>query len=128
MLGVVSSSLTNAGRRQDAGRDARDVRKRRDVADIESGGRLIEVEGGTFKPCYGSLLFTPPQIRHAEHNEAYFVYLVENVKHADPARVQVRVIHGEQLRKIVTDPGVQIQRYCVPLRRADYDDLPELKD
>lgn len=86
------------------GREARDVRKRREVADLESGGRLIEVKAfaGSFKPRLGSLLFTPQELMHARNNEAYYVYLVENVR--SPAKVEVRILHGEHLRRVVNDP------------------------
>ena len=70
-------------------------------------------------------MFTPPQMLHAERND-YYVYLVENVRHRDPTQVQIRALHGEQLLRVMTDPGVQIQRYSVPLRRAEYDKMPRL--
>lgn len=117
-------------RERKLGRDARDVRNRREIADVESSGRFIEVKcfSGSFKPRLGSLLFTPAQLKHARDNDAYFVYLVENLGQPEPTRVTIRVIHGDVLRRMVTDPGVQIQRYIVPLRIAEYDKLPHLED
>ncbi len=107
------------------GRDARDTRRRPGAPDLESDGRNIELKvvGGWLR-ARGLLLFTPGQIRKAEEDSDYYVYIVENVSQGDPSRFEVRVLHGEELRRLCA--GAKPQRVYVPVRVGDYAKLPRL--
>ena len=69
------------------GREARDTRRRPGAPDIESGDRKIELKvvGGWLR-ARGLLLFTPGQIRKAEQDPDYYVYIVENLSQGDPSK------------------------------------------
>jgi hypothetical protein len=109
------------------GRAARDMRRQRGAPDIESGDRRIELKVvGAWLRTRGLLLFTPGQIRKAEQDSDYYVYIVENVTQGDPSKFEVRVLHGDELRRLCA--GAKPQRVYVPVRVADYAKLPRLED
>ena len=109
------------------GRAARDMRRHPGAPDIESGDRKIELKVlGAWLRTRGLLLFTPGQIRKAEQDPDYYVYIVENVTQGDPSKFEVRVLHGDELRRLCA--GAKPQRVYVPVRVADYAKLPRLED
>lgn len=107
-----------------AGRDARDMRYRGTAADLESGGRVIEVKAAArFVRSSGFLMLESRQVEEAKHNPTFYVYVVENVAQGDTALFELRVIGGEQLQRIIT--RAKERRYFeVPLPVAEYDTLP----
>ena len=56
----------------------------------------------------------------------YYVYIVENVAQRDSSKFEVRVLHGEELRRLCA--GANPQRVFVPVRVADYKKLPRLEE
>src|SRR5713226_7813270 len=84
------------------GRAARDTRGH-GAGDVESGGRIIEVKAFGTGWRSGLLYFTPPQLREGEQNADYYVYIVENVAQGDPAKFDLRVLHGDDLRRLFAD-------------------------
>jgi hypothetical protein len=101
------------------GRSARDTRGR-GAGDVESEGRVIEVKGFSRYGLRSArvLYFTSPQMREGQRNENYYVYVVENVAQGDPSKFEVRVLHGEDLRRLFTE--AKVHRFYVPVRAADY--------
>lgn len=114
-------------RERQLGREARDMRRHPGAPDLESGNRKIELKvvGGWLR-ARGLLLFTPGQIRKAEQDPDYYVYIVENLNQGDPSRFEVRVLHGDMLRQLCA--GAKPQRVYVPVRVGDYAELPRLEE
>jgi hypothetical protein len=109
------------------GREARDTRRRPGAPDIESGDRMIELKVvGRWLRTRGVLLFTPGQIRKAEQQADYYVYIVENLDQGDPSKFEVRVLHGDDLRRLCA--GAKQQRVYVPVHVGDYAKLPRLDE
>jgi len=110
---------------QRRGRTARDTRGH-GAGDLESDGRIIEVKafGGLWSS--GLLYFTPPQLRQGEANANYYVYIVENVAQGDPSQFDLRVLHGDDLRRLFA--GAKPHRSYVPVRAADKARLTRLID
>jgi hypothetical protein len=108
---------------------ARDTRPIRGApADVESLGRIIEVKAfGRFAElrAEGTLLFTPPQLLVGAENAAYFVYVVENVAQGDPTKFEIRLLHGDDLRRLFA--GAK-QRSYVTVHVADYLKMPRLDE
>lgn len=109
------------------GRDARDTRYRGAAADIESANRIIEVKavGGQLRG-YG-LLLEPRQVEEGLSNPKFFVYVVENVAQGDAGKFEVRVITGEQLRRLL-GRAKEHRYYEVPVPVAEYVSLPLLDE
>jgi hypothetical protein len=108
------------------GREARDTRYRGAAADLESGGRIIEVKavGGTLRG-YG-LPLEPRQIEEGRANPNFYVYIVENIVQGDPAKFELRVLGGEQLRRLLAN--AREHRYFeVPVPVAEYAKIPGLE-
>lgn len=104
-------------------RVARDTSNGGAAGDVESAGRVIEV-----KACSGFdlrarrlLYFTPPQLREGERNADYYVYIVENIAQGDPSKFELRILHGEQLRRLFA--GAKPHRFYVPVHAAEYEQL-----
>jgi hypothetical protein len=110
------------------GRSARDARGSGlgGAGDVVSDGRIIEVKAFAKwgLKTTGLLLFTPGQLREGARNVDYYVYIVENVKQGDPAKFELRILHGEDLRRLLA--GAKPQRFYVPVRGADYARLTRL--
>jgi hypothetical protein len=98
------------------GRNARDGRGR-GPGDVESDGRVIEIKAFSGKWRSGLLYFTPPQLRAGETDPNYHVYVVENVGQGDPAKFELSVLHGDDLRRLFA--LAQVHRLFVPIRAAD---------
>lgn len=108
------------------GREAKDTRYRGAPADLESGGRVIEVKavGGKLRG-YG-LPLEPRQVEEAKANPNFFIYVVENVAQGDVSKYEVRVLSGDQLRRLIA--GARERRYYeVPVPVAEYAKLPRLE-
>ncbi len=108
------------------GREARDTRRVHGApADIASGDRAIEVKAssGWQVRKNGLLYITGPQLRRAG-DANFYVYIVENLGQSDPSKVEVRVLHGEDLRRLFA--GAKADIYQVPVRVGDYAKLPKL--
>lgn len=110
------------------GREARDTRHRSAAADVESGGRTIEVKAfGGWLRAQGALLLEARQVQEAERNAEFYVYVVENVAQGDPAKFELRVISGRQLRQLIGG-GKEHRYFEIPVRGADDAKLRRLED
>jgi hypothetical protein len=98
------------------GRQARDVRGY-GPGDVESSGRAIEIKAFRQKWRTGLLYFTPPQLEQGERDPNYYVYVVENIGQEDPAKFELSVLHGDDLRRLFA--LAQVHRLFVPIRAAD---------
>ncbi len=109
------------------GREARDTRRQPGAADVASGDRIIEIKAssGWAVRDNGLLYVTGPQLRRAS-DPNFYLYVVENVAQADPAKIEVRVLHGEDLRRLFA--GAKADIYYVPVRAGDYRRLPRLEE
>jgi hypothetical protein len=108
------------------GRAARDTRHAGAAADIESDGRTIEVKAfGGWLRTQGALLLEARQVDEAARNAEFYVYVVENVAQGDPARFELRVIGGSQLRALLA-AGKEHRYFEVPVRAAQYATLLRL--
>jgi hypothetical protein len=107
------------------GREARDTRYRGAAADLESGGRVIEVKavGGKLRG-YG-LPLEPRQVDEGRANPDFYVYIVENVVQGDPAKFELRVLGGDQLRRLLANAR-EHRYYEVPVPVAEYAKIPKL--
>ncbi|MGH2796140.1 MAG: protein NO VEIN domain-containing protein [Thermoleophilaceae bacterium] len=98
------------------GRNARDSRGR-GAGDVESDDRVIEIKAFSGRWRTGLLYFTPPQLEHGERDPNYHVYVVENIAQGDPAKFELSILHGEDLRRLFA--SAQVHRLFVPIRAAD---------
>ena len=108
------------------GREARDTRRVSGAAgDLVSGDRVIEVKAssGWQVRRNGLLYITGPQLRRAG-DPNFYLYIVENMGQPDPAKIEVRVLHGEEMRLLFA--GAKADIYQVPVRVGDYAKLPKL--
>ncbi|MCZ4326297.1 protein NO VEIN domain-containing protein [Brachybacterium paraconglomeratum] len=112
-----------------AGRMAVDLRSRKDaLVDVESiddttgEKRLIEIKafGGAGRGDF--LWLEPNQVKAFEEDPAAHLYLVTNVRSADPSAIRILDLTGEQLRERL---GKKREKhyYEVPMPVAVYDDL-----
>lgn len=110
-----------------AGRDPRDTRHHGAAADVESGGRVIEVKAfGGWLRAQGALLLEARQVREAQQNAEFYVYVVENVAQGDPSRFELRVLAGAQLRELIAT-GREHRYFEIPVRASEYAKLPRLE-
>jgi hypothetical protein len=107
------------------GREAADTRYRGAAADLESAGRTIEVKavGGLLRG-YG-LPLEPRQFEEARTNSNFYIYIVENVAQGDIAKFQLRVLGGDQLRRLLENARER-RYYEVPVPVGEYAKLPRL--
>jgi Domain of unknown function (DUF3883) len=111
-------------REREAGREPTDTRYIGAPADIESPPRLIEVKAVGKPSCRGDDLWLETrQVDAARANSDYFLYLVENVRQGDPAAFTLRVIGGEQLRRVL-ERAREKHYFEVPLPVREYDSAP----
>lgn len=110
-----------------AGRDATDTRHRGAAADVESGGRTIEVKAfGGWLRTQGALLLEARQIDEAKRNPDFYVYVVENVAQGDREKFELRVIGGGLLQDLLAG-GKEHRYFEVPVRAAEYAKLPRTR-
>ena len=109
---------------QRAGRQPNDTRYRGAPADLESGGRVIEVKAaGRSVRSSGFLMLEERQVKEAKENPNFYVYVVENIAQGDPAKFELRVIGGETLQRLIA--GAKQRRYFeVPLPAKEHERLP----
>ena len=109
------------------GREARDTRRVPGAADVESSGRIIEIKAssGWAVRSNGLIYITGPQLRRASDLN-YYLYIVENVSQGDPSKAEIRVLHGEDLKRLCA--GAKPDIYYVPVRAGDYKKLPRLEE
>ncbi len=67
---------------------------------------------------------TGPQLRRAG-NPNFYLYIVENLGQMDPSKIEVRVLHGEDMERLFA--GAKADIYQVPVRASDYAKLPRLE-
>lgn len=112
-----------------AGRSAIDLRSKKDaLVDVESidgttgEKRLIEIKafGGAGRGDF--LWLEPNQVKAFEQDPAAHLYLVTNVRSADPSAIRILDLTGEQLRERL---GKKREKHYfeVPMPVAVYDDL-----
>ena len=107
-----------------AGRDPRDTRHGGEPADHESPPRLIEVKAfGRSNRGFGLWLETR-QVDEAPSNAEFYVYVVEDVRQVDPALFTLKVLGGDQLRRLL-ERAKERRYYEVPWPVADYDSAPD---
>lgn len=108
------------------GREARDTRHRGAAADVESGGRTIEVKAfGGWLRAQGALLLEARQVHEARRNAEFYVYVVENVAQGDPGKFELRVIGGSQLKEVLA-AGKEHRYFEIPTRAGEYARLSHL--
>lgn len=109
------------------GREARDTRRKPGAADVESSGRIIEIKASSdwAVRSNGLLYVTGPQLRRAS-DPNFYLYVVENVSQGDPSKIEIRVLHGEELQRLFS--GAKPDIYYVPVRAGDYKKLPRLEE
>lgn len=106
-----------------AGRDPEDTRYRGAAADLESSGRVIEVKAAANSVrSSGFLLLEPRQVEEALRNQHFYVYVVENVGQGDQTNFELRILGGEQLRRLI-ERAKERRYFEVPLPAAEYDSL-----
>jgi uncharacterized protein DUF3883 len=105
-------------------REPRDTRYRGAPADIESSDRVIEVKAAARSVRTSGFLFLEArQIDEARRNPNFHIYVVENVAQGDPAAFELRILGGDQLRRLVA--RAKERRYFeVPVPVGEYDRLP----
>jgi hypothetical protein len=111
-------------REREAGRKAHDTRREMGaVADLISGDRVIEVKAyGTSSRGNDLWLECSRYIAAKDEPDRFWVYLVENVAHGDPAEFRLLRLGGEQLQKLLE--RAKEQRYwTVPVPVAVYDQM-----
>lgn len=110
------------------GREARDTRHHGAAADIESGGRTIEVKAfGGWLRAQGALLLEARQVEEAARNPNFYVYLVENLAQGDPTKFELRVIGGVELQALLA-VRKEHRYFEIPVRAAEYAKLRGLDD
>jgi hypothetical protein len=114
------------GQERHFGREARDTRRQPGAADVASGDRVIEIKAssGWAVRENGLLYVTGPQLRRAS-DPNFYLYIVENVSQGDPSKIEIRVLHGEDLQRLFA--GARPDIYYVPVRKGDYRKLPKLE-
>lgn len=92
-------------------------------ADVESLPRIIEVKAfGGSNRGFG-LWLEVRQVEEARSDPNFFVYMVENVRQGDPSKFTLKVLGGEQLRRLL-NRAKEKRYYEVPLPVAEYDSAP----
>lgn len=109
------------------GREPVDRRYERSFpGDIESPPRVIEIKATATSYRGWFLPMEPVQLKHAQSDPNFHLYVVENVGQGNPAAFTLRAISGEHLRRLVTR-ATERHYYEVPWPTKDYDaTLPEL--
>ena len=112
---------------RDAGRSPVDRRYERGFpGDLESPPRIIEIKAssGSYRGWF--LPLEPIQLEHARTNDDFYIYVVDNIGQGDPAKFQLRILHGEQLRRLVAK-AVTRTYHEMPWPTAEYDNAPGIE-
>jgi hypothetical protein len=93
------------------------------AADIESLPRVIEVKavGGSQRGWF--LPLEVPQVNEARRNPDFYVYIVDNVRQGDRAKLGLKVLGGERLARLL-DKAKERRYFEVPVPVAEYDSAP----
>lgn len=102
---------------------ALDTRYRGAPGDVQSAGRIIEVKAAGGSARGQDLWLEARQAREAESNPEFWVYVVDNVRQGNPANFGVRLLGGEQLRRLLALKREQTT-YIVPFPVGEYDAAP----
>jgi hypothetical protein len=106
---------------REEGREPIDSRHSGGAADIVSPPRVIEVKAVGKQSCRGEDLWLETrQVEEARHNPDFWLYVVENVRQADPTRFTVKRIGGDRLQRLLSRAREK-HYYEVPWPVADYD-------
>ncbi|MBV9487343.1 MAG: hypothetical protein JO246_14955 [Frankiaceae bacterium] len=106
-----------------AGRDATDTRGRGAAGDVSSPSLTIEVKAYGRSARGTDLWLEDRQIREAEANPEFAVYVVENVRQGDPDQFRLTVLSGDRLQRLLERKRQQTY-WTVPWPVADYDADP----
>jgi hypothetical protein len=109
------------------GRNPVDRRHERSFAgDVDSPPRVVEIKATATSYRGWFLPLEPIQLKHAQTDPNFHLYVVENVGQGNPAAFTLRVIGGEHLRRLVSR-ATERHYYEVPWSTKDYDaTVPEL--
>lgn len=109
------------------GRVAQDTRGRGAAADVESDDRIIEVKAAGGSARGADLWLETRQVEEARHNPNFHVYVVDNVRQADPEHFGLVDLHGEVLARLLQRAREQ-HYYTVPVPVKIYDDNREMSN
>lgn len=91
--------------------------------DLDSPPRVIEVKAAA-RGYRGSFLWLEPvQHKHALDDPTFYVYVVENVGQGNPAKFTLRVLAGEQLKRLAAN-AKERRYYELGWPTKDYDVTP----
>lgn len=107
------------------GRAAHDTRGKGLPADVESTGRVIEIKAYGGSARGQDLWLEARQVEVAEQQpDAFWVYVVDNVRQGDPQKFGLRLLGGEQLAMMLEKKRVQTT-YTIPFPVSVYDSSPQ---
>lgn len=112
------------GIERQAGRDPVDRRYEKPFAgDIWSDPRTIEIKAsaGSYRGWF--LPLEPVQLEAARSDDEFYIYVIDNIGQGDPARFGLRILHGDQLRRLA-QRAVARTSYELPWPVAEYDATP----
>jgi hypothetical protein len=107
-----------------AGREPVDRRHERGFpADIESPPRIIEIKASSTSYRGWFLPLEPAQLEAAFSNDNFYIYVVESIGQGDPAKFQLRILHGDQLHRLAAKATTRTY-HEVSWPVAEYDNTP----
>jgi hypothetical protein len=94
-------------------------------ADIESGGRFIEVKAASNNQRKSGFAWLEvSQFEEACRNANFYLYLVDNVAQGNPAEFRLRIFAGEQLARLLSR-AKERKYFEVPIPVAEFDSAPD---
>jgi len=109
-------------READDGREAHDTRGGGAAGDLVSGDRVIEVKAYGTTARGTDLWLEVRQVKEAQVNPNFWVYVVENVRQGDPSQFRLLRIGGDELQALL-GKAKEKHYYEVPLPVAIYNRL-----
>jgi hypothetical protein len=110
-----------------AGRSPVDRRYERAFAgDIWSEPRTIEIKAASGDYRGWFLPLEPVQLEAARSDENFYIYIVDNIGQGDPADFGLRVLHGEQLRRLAAK-AVTRTYHEMPVPVKEFDSAPGIE-
>lgn len=79
---------------------------------MESDDRIIEVKAAGGSARGPALWLEPRQVEEARHSPQFHLYLVDNVRQADPARFGLVDLYGETLPRLLKVQGSSATTRC----------------
>jgi hypothetical protein len=110
-----------------AGREPVDKRYERAFAgDIWSPPRTIELKttGTSFRGWF--IWLETVQLRAAQLDPEFYIYVVENVAQGDSAAFTLKVLHGDRLRRLA-ERAKERHYFEMPWPVAEYDSAPGIE-